>query len=631
MKKLIVFVIGIVFTVTACKKDVNQPVPEMTLGDFTIAAEYLTPGQSVDISYNGTSEDVESLYYFMVNDKSYPMDINLSDTKQGSIRIPDSAQAVAFNFKIDGKYDDNDKKGYLVPLKNAEGNILPGSQSALATYAMYYGSDFGVDMDNETVLKDIEQDINTHPELKEEWYTMYLNLLYRQDQTKGETLINEHIASLKAIENKSEDDYSALIRLSNTLGNKEDAEGLINEVKTKFPNGKTAKNSYGDAFYEATDLAQKEDVFKDFSSKYKSLGNVGEYMARSLAMMHYENGDTDAFNSYINRITSPSAKADVLNSVAWPLAEKGEQLDFAANLSKESLNLTKIEQTNLEDKPDYFTESQYQTSLENTYAMYADTYALILFKQGRLKDAIAYQAEAVGNGTNGEINERYIEFLMADKQYDLVAEKAENFIKDGHGSPKIKEFYKDVFMKTSDDTEAFETKLAALEQTAYDNYVEELKKTMIDEDAPEFALKNTSGETVSLESLRGKTIILDFWATWCGPCKASFPGMQEVVTKYKDDDTVVLLFVDTFEDGEDRETLVTDFIAKNKYDFHVVYDTKLENSQEFKVADQYGVTGIPTKVVIDKNGKMRFKAVGYSGQTEKLVKEMDIMIDILKS
>lgn len=631
MKKLIVFFVAITLIVTACKKDVNEPAPEMTLGDFTIATEHLTPGQSVDITYNGGSKDISGLYYYMVNDKSYPMDINLSDAQKASIHIPDSAQAIAFNFKIDGKYDANDKKGYLIPLKNTEGNILPGSKSALATYAMYYGSDFGVEMDSEMILKDIEEDLKTYPELKDEWYTMYLNLIFRQDKAKGETLIKDHIASLKAIENKSEDDYSALIRLSNTLGNTEDAETLMNEVKTKFPNGTTAKNSYGDAFYEATDLAQKEDVFKDFSSKYDNLGNVGEYMARSLAMMHFENGDTDAFNSYVNRIKSPFAKADVLNAVAWPLAEKGEQLDFAAQLSKESLNLTKIEQTNLEDKPDYFTENQYKTNLENTYAMFADTYALISFKQGRLKDAIAYQAEAVGKGTNGEINERYLEFLMADKQYDLVAEKAENFIKDGHGSPKIKAFFKEVFMKTSDDVEAFETKLAALEQTAYDTYVEELKKTMINEDAPVFALKNTSGETVSLEALRGKTVILDFWATWCGPCKASFPGMQEVVTKYKDDDSVVLLFVDTFEDGEDRETLVTDFIAKNKYDFHVVYDTKMQNSQEFEVADKYGITGIPTKVVIDKNGKMRFKAVGYSGQTEKLVKEMDIMIDILKS
>ena len=87
---------------------------------------------------------------------------------------------------------------------------------------------------------------------------------------------------------------------------------------------------------------------------------------------------------------------------------------------------------------------------------------------------------------------------------------------------------------------------------------------MLDEEAPQFTLKNLDGETISLTSLKGKTVILDFWATWCGPCKASFPGMQEVVKKYENDENVSLLFVDTFEDGKKREENVAKFIKDNK-------------------------------------------------------------------
>src|SRR5690606_19441018 len=99
----------------------------------------------------------------------------------------------------------------------------------------------------------------------------------------------------------------------------------------------------------------------------------------------------------------------------------------------------------------------------------------------------------------------------------------------------------------------------------------------------------------------------------------------------KDDDKVVLLFVDTFERGANREKMVEDFIKENTYTFHVVYDPLIEGSNDFEVASKYDITGIPTKVIIGPDGRMKFKSVGYSGSNERLIKEIDIMIDILKS
>jgi thiol-disulfide isomerase/thioredoxin len=122
-----------------------------------------------------------------------------------------------------------------------------------------------------------------------------------------------------------------------------------------------------------------------------------------------------------------------------------------------------------------------------------------------------------------------------------------------------------------------------------------------------------------------QVVVVDFWATWCGPCKASFPAMQKMVTKYEKDPNVKFVFIDTWEKGDNKQKDASDFITKNKYSFHVLLDN------EDKVVAEYKVDGIPTKFVIDKKGTVRFKAVGFDGSDDKLVSELTAMIELASS
>lgn len=266
------------------------------------------------------------------------------------------------------------------------------------------------------------------------------------------------------------------------------------------------------------------------------------------------------------------------------------------------------------------------------YSMFADTYALVKFKQGDVKEAIVYQEKAHDpKATDTEANARYISYLMADNRYDTTIEKAGKFIKLGNYNTDIVEAYETAYREVNNSSDGLEEKISQLKEEGKQLLISEIKSKMISEDAPKFALKNMRGETIALKDLKGKVVILDFWATWCGPCKASFPGMQKVVTKYKDDENVEFLFIDTFERGKNREKDVEGFISKNNYTFNVVYDTQKENSRDFEVAEKYEVDGIPTKVIIGPDGKIKLKSVGYGGSTAKLIEEMDIVIGILKS
>ncbi len=121
-------------------------------------------------------------------------------------------------------------------------------------------------------------------------------------------------------------------------------------------------------------------------------------------------------------------------------------------------------------------------------------------------------------------------------------------------------------------------------------------------EAKNFTKKNLHGETVSLASLKNKIVVLDFWATSCAPCRASFPATQAIINKYKDDNEVVFLFIDTWE-RKDFKTMKKEaaaFIAKNKYSFQVLPDDK-----NTVVAD-YKAEGIPASFIINKKGEIVF-------------------------
>lgn len=117
--------------------------------------------------------------------------------------------------------------------------------------------------------------------------------------------------------------------------------------------------------------------------------------------------------------------------------------------------------------------------------------------------------------------------------------------------------------------------------------------------APLFSLPTESGE-VALSDHKGKVVYLDFWASWCGPCRSSFPWMNEMQNRYGDNNFVVIA-VNLDSNSTDAQTFLSQYSAQ----FTVVFDPKGNTPAS------YELLGMPSAYLIDKEGNVRFEHIGF--------------------
>jgi cytochrome c biogenesis protein CcmG, thiol:disulfide interchange protein DsbE len=132
------------------------------------------------------------------------------------------------------------------------------------------------------------------------------------------------------------------------------------------------------------------------------------------------------------------------------------------------------------------------------------------------------------------------------------------------------------------------------------------KHPLIDNPAPAFDLPAQSGgKRASLEKAQGKVVLVDFWATWCGPCRASFPKYEAIAKKFEDDVVVIGISEDDEADG------IADFAKETGATFTLAWDSQKS------VAGSYKPDSMPTSFIVDKNGLVRFVHSGFRAGEEK--------------
>ena len=600
---------------------------------LTLSNQYPAAGEKITLTYDptGTAVDgaktVNAVVYYLDN-KDYPAaDIDLKpDGKllKGEISIPATAKAFFIRVSGDDQVDNNNDKGYLYLVYKDKQPVEGAYASEAFAVSSGIGAAFGkIKTDTKEGIALYKKEFDLYPQSKKEYQSAYYFMIARSPDYKA--TVNQKIGDLE--KSTDENDLILAANLLKFTSNTKGADSLNAVIKTKFPDGVFVKNALGLSFMKEKDLAKKDSIFNLYIKKYPEnptdKNTIQDNFRLQLAGAYLAKGDMDNYHKYESQVKDKSNLAGTMNDTAYEWAKKGEHLSEAEKLSKQSLDIFKGKI----DNPvavRFYSSSQEKKNNEYVYDLFADTYAFILYKENKFTEALKYEQPVIDHSKaiDPDVYGNYIQILEALGQNAKAKEAAEAALKAGQGTESLKDVLKKEYIKEKGNDTGYDKYLASLENAAKNKAREEMAKTMINQQAPAFALKDFDGNLVSLKDLKGKVVIVDFWATWCGPCKASFPGMQLAVNKYKDDPNVKFLFVDTWENGTDYLGGVKKFIADNNYTFHVLMDEKGDDGRQSKVVTAFGVTGIPTKFIIDKDGNIRFKYVGYSGTPEKLLDEV---------
>ncbi|SCY45210.1 AhpC/TSA family protein [Flavobacterium anhuiense] len=618
------------------------------------------PGATFSMTYDpkgGPLENIKNIsgYAYVFNDYRWEIE-DLKMKKNGAVysadfTVPKNCAFMAFKFYGNTENglvtDTNQDTGYILVAFKEPKVKMPGADLAWATFRNKnfngqfggYFKDFSIDGDaTEYWLK---KEVATNGNRFPEFFDTYFKVLKVQKPEKFDELGTRFLGDFtKNMKGMPEEVYLKVHHLYlYDLKNKIKADSVENVIVKQFPKGAFLRQKAYQKIMPTADAIERNKLIAQFLDDFPYNSEVPssqKYFYDNIVKMqftnYFENKDyktilamipnmnfanlNDAYHQNISKaLYLKTVDATTIETIATPMIKlmqaKVNDLSYMSGLywspnqatenAKNQLNNELVIQIRMYD-------------MLKKYKEVLETFELLPFEK-------RYEKASVNDIHIKALESFYkpiIEVLKNAARANTLSEGA---------TAKLKELYLKEGKKEADFP-------AYLEQLKKENKTEE-KIALIDITAPAIKVQSADGKTKDLALNSGKIIVIDFWATWCGPCKKSFPAMQQFVNDFKDDKQVEVYFISTQETKEGYKKEALAYLKEKGLKITPYFDLVKKgggtNNASFgQYAKIFNSSGIPRKVVI-KDGKIRFTSEGYSGNPGQLVDELTNVINALKN
>jgi thiol-disulfide isomerase/thioredoxin len=431
------------------------------------------------------------------------------------------------------------------------------------------------------------------------------------------------------------------------------ADKMLDEAsayaKNKFAEYDQKKMPYSDLLYRRTVLEQKQMAAK-YAAALAGRPNLTNTDFYYLGMLHWlaDNNDsaTESLRKYLASENPAAEKLQASRSVMVIVLARRKNFEEAEKILAEYL---KTEPIKLSDRSKMETELATSYEAEKIYAR-AAPHAEEAYRAIKIlfKDAAVSRTRALNDLLNAGL--KVFEIYRADNKQSEADAALEDLRKTAVSIESNAIFYaavdqkikylietrrKPIAMQTYEDALAQASKDFS-SKTSQEDITRRLKRRekhykLLGENAPELAdvARWLSGATPqNFAALRGKVVLLDFWATWCAPCIDAFPSLIEWHQNFQKDGLVILGVTRYYGDVKGikaDEAAEFDFLRQFNKTHNLPYDSVVARGQANQI--NYGATGIPTTVLIDRKGIVRYIEVGASAsRQQEIEKEIEKLL-----